>query len=81
LWLHLKYYTDTAGGTEANHGNLHTTDVLAKDFETIAFQSMFCFTDNGSVTGTHSKLHYKSADKLLFPSGATLLPGKTGSSF
>lgn len=75
--------TDTAGGTEANHGNLQTTDVLVKDFETMAFQtqSTFCFTDDGSVKGTHSKLHYVSADKLLISSGATLLPGKIGSSF
>jgi len=58
LWLHPKCYTDTAVGTEANHGNLQTTNVLAKDFETMAFQtqSMFCFTNNGSVKGTHSKL-------------------------
>jgi hypothetical protein len=78
LWLHPKCYIDTAGGTEANHGNIQTTDVLVKDFKTTAFQteSMFCFTNNGSVKDTHSKLHYKSADKLLLSSGATLLPGK-----
>jgi hypothetical protein len=53
------------------------------NFETMAFQtqSMFCFTDVGSVKGTHSELHYKSADKLLLSSDATLLPGKIGNSF